>query len=305
MMAWLKRPMQVNDNHVCLLGTKGGPAIRPGSTNPTSNLLRLAGREIVVDCGLGVTRGLVDQGMQLKDISLIFITHLHSDHYLELGPLIHTAWTAGLNTPVTIYGPQGIERYWQQFVNSMSDDIELRIADEGRPDLFSLVIVKVLEEGEVLKDGAFQVKAIRNIHPPLVETFALSFAADDVRVVFSGDTAYMPALADFASGANLLIHEAMLEEALPALFARIGNSDDRLRQQWMRSHTFAHDAGRIATSAGVSALVLNHLIPSDDPDYQDSHWHAAIESTWTGKLHVGKDGMRIKLISYQAHGNSI
>ena len=80
-------------DHVCLLGTKGGPAIRTGSTNPTSNLLRLAGLEIVVDCGLGVTRGLVDQGMQLKNLSLIFISHLHSDHYLELGPLIPVSYT--------------------------------------------------------------------------------------------------------------------------------------------------------------------------------------------------------------------
>lgn len=289
--------MQANDNHVCLLGTKGGPAIRPGSTNPTSNLLRLAGRQIVVDCGLGVTRGLVDQGMQLKDLSLIFITHLHSDHYLELGPLIHTAWTAGLKTPVTLYGPEGLARYWQQFVESMLDDIELRIADEGRPDLSSLVIVKVLEEGDVLKDDKLDVKAMRNTHPPLVDTFALSFAADDVRVVFSGDTAYLPALADFAKGANLLIHEAMLEEALPALFARIGNSDDRLRQHWMRSHTFAHDVGKIATAAEVTALALNHLIPSDDPEYDNSHWQAALAQTWKGPLYVGKDGMRINLVS--------
>ena len=28
------------DNYVVLLGTKGGPAIRPGSSMPTSNLVR-------------------------------------------------------------------------------------------------------------------------------------------------------------------------------------------------------------------------------------------------------------------------
>nr|HMQ58172.1 MBL fold metallo-hydrolase [Rhizobiaceae bacterium] len=47
---------------VALLGTKGGPAIRPGATNPTSSLLSLDGRAIFIDCELGVTRGLVDQG---------------------------------------------------------------------------------------------------------------------------------------------------------------------------------------------------------------------------------------------------
>ena len=58
------------DNYVALLGTKGGPAIRPGSTMPTSALYVLNGQKIVVDCGLGVTKGLVDQGMPLQDLYL-------------------------------------------------------------------------------------------------------------------------------------------------------------------------------------------------------------------------------------------
>lgn len=281
-------------NHVCLLGTKGGPAIRPGSTNPTSNLLRLAGQQIVVDCGLGVTRALVDQGMQLRDLTTIYITHLHSDHYLELGPLIHTAWTAGLKTTIDIYGPSGLDRYWRQFIESMRDDIELRIADEGRPDLESLVSIHVLKEGAIAVDNGITVAALKNIHPPLVNTFALSFKTDDAHVVFSGDTAYLPTLADFARGADLLIHEAMLEAALPALFARIDNGDERLHEHWMRSHTLAQDAGKIATAADVGALALNHLIPSDDPDYDVNHWHDALASTWAGTLHIAKDGIKIE-----------
>ena len=120
-------------DHVVLLGTKGGPAIRTGSTNPTSSLLTLNGQPIVVDCGLGVTRGIVDQGVRLKDLHLIFVTHLHSDQYLELGPLVHTAWTAGLNSPVDIWGPPGLDEYWENFLASMKADIDLRIEDEGRP----------------------------------------------------------------------------------------------------------------------------------------------------------------------------
>jgi len=282
-------------DHVCLLGTKGGPAIRPGSTNPTSNLLRMAGQQIVVDCGLGVTRGLVDQGMQLRDLDSIFITHLHSDHYLELGPLIHTAWTAGLKSPVTVHGPSGLDRYWKMFIESMREDIDLRIADEGRPDLVSLVTFHTLDEGEVLDNGSVKVTAMRNTHPPLINSFALSFRSSDSHVVFSGDTAFLPALAGFAQGADLLIHEAMLEAALPALFKRIGNSDDRLYEHWMRSHTLAQDAGKIATAAGVGALALNHLIPSDDPDYDFGDWQTAMADTWMGKLFVGSDGLRIDI----------
>lgn len=284
-----------NDNFVALLGTKGGPAIRPGSTNPTSNLLVLNGQKIIIDCGLGVARGLVDQGMQLKDINLIFITHMHSDHYLDLGPLLHTAWTAGLATPVTIYAPRGVQDYWKHFLASMKFDIDLRIEDEGRPDLAELIRIKVIDEGKIMDEKGIVVSAIRNEHPPLVDTFALRFKSETSDVVFSGDTAYLPKLADFAKDADLLIHEAMLGDALEALFKRINNGDDRLMKHWLRSHTMAEDAGKIAKQANVKALALNHLIPSDDPDFGDEDWYKAIKPTWDGALYIGKDGLRIEL----------
>jgi len=282
-------------DYVTLLGTKGGPAIRPGSTMPTSNLLGLNDRKIVVDCGLGVSRALVNQGMQLKDLSLIFITHLHSDHYLELGPLLHTAWTAGLKTPVDIWGPAGLDDYWSGFLISMKADIDLRIDDEGRPDIRELVSIHVIDAGDVMTVDGISVNAMRTIHPPFIDCFALSFKTDAHHVVFSGDTAYLPELADFAKDADLLIHEAMLEEALEPLLARVGNGDDRLMKHWLCSHTLATDAGKIATAANVKALALNHLLPSDDPDFTAEHWHTAVKPTWKGEFHLGHDGLRIEL----------
>ncbi len=282
-------------DYVALLGTKGGPAIRPGSSMPTSNLLCLNGRQIVVDCGLGVTRGLVDQRMQLKDLSLIFISHLHSDHYLELGPLLHTAWTAGLKTPVDVYGPDGLAAYWDGFLASMKADIDIRVDDEGRPDLRDLVIFHSVDAGEVVIRDGIRVTAIRTEHPPLVDCFAYSFRTETRHVVFSGDTAPLAALEEFARGADLLIHEAMLETALPALMQRVGNGSDKLMAHWLRSHTFAHDAAQTATRAGVKRLALSHLIPSDDPDYGSEDWRKAVDGHWDGLLIVGQDGKRIDL----------
>ena len=282
-------------DHVVLLGTKGGPAIRPGSAMPTSHLLCLDGRRIVVDCGLGVTRALVDQGMALKDLSLIFVTHLHSDHYLELGPLVHTAWTAGLATPVTVFGPPGLDDYWRAFTASMRADIDLRIDDEGRPDLRDLVRVHAIAPGEVTRAGGITVTALRNDHPPLVDSFALSFRSARRHVVFSGDTAPLPALADFARGADLLVHEAMLGAALPALTARVGNGSDRLMAHLLRSHSPAEEAARTAARAGVARLALSHLIPADDPAYGPADWRAATAPHWSGPLYIGHDGLRIDL----------
>lgn len=96
-------------------------------------------------------------------------------------------------------------------------------------------------------------------------------------------------------GADLLVHEAMLEAALPALMARIGNGSDKLMAHWLRSHSFAHDAAETATRAGVKRLALSHLIPSDDPGYGRSDWQAAVRAAWSGPLTVGADGIKIDL----------
>lgn len=280
---------------VALLGTKGGPMIRPGSTMPTSSLLSLGGQRVVVDCGLGVARGITDQGMSLKDLSLIFITHLHSDHYLELGPLLHTAWCAGLRTPVQVWGPPGLDLYWQGFLASMAFDIATRIEDEGRPDLRALVTIHDTTLDAPMAFGALTVTAIRTIHPPLTGSFAYRFEAAGKTVVFSGDTARLPALESFAANADLLIHEAMLAPALPALMARIGNGDDRLMHHWLRAHTTAEDAAKTAAAAGVRALALHHLIPSDDPAFTETDWLDNTRPHFAGAIHIGRDGLKIPL----------
>ncbi|MEL7430103.1 MAG: MBL fold metallo-hydrolase [Pseudomonadota bacterium] len=285
--------MTISNDCVVLIGTKGGPAIRPGSPMPSSNLLRLGGRTCVIDCGLGVTSGLVATGFELKDLETIFISHLHSDHYLELGPLIHTAWTAGLKTPLMVYGPPGLDAYISAFLQSMKADIDLRIEDEGRTDLARLIGFTPIVEGPVIEDKNFRVEAARNHHPPLEDTFALKFETDAKRVIFSGDTAPIDAMIDFAQGADLLVHEAMLTNGVEALAKRVGNGDDRLVRHLMASHSPAEEVGRLASKAGVRHLAVNHLIPCDDPDFTDPDWETAIRSTWSGRLTIGKDGLHI------------
>ena len=55
-------------DRLILLGTKGGPAVRPGGPMPTASLLWLHGQPIIVDCGLGVTRAAVNAGLDLRQL---------------------------------------------------------------------------------------------------------------------------------------------------------------------------------------------------------------------------------------------
>ena len=290
-------------DRIVLLGTKGGPALRPGGPWPSASLLELGGRRIVVDCGLGVTRGLVDAGVSLKELDLIFVTHLHSDHVLELGPLLHTAWTAGLDHPVRVFGPPGLGHYWTRFLQSMEFDIEIRIGDEGRPDIGDLVSIEEFYEGDVLVEEALSVRALRVDHPPVTECYALRFESGGRSVVFSADTTYFPPLADFAKGSDVLVHEAMIEEGIDRLVAKTGNGE-RLKDHLLASHTLAPDAGRIAADAGVGHLVLNHLIPADDPQIGEAEWREALAGTWSGPLTVGRDGLVVALDEAAGSGNA-
>lgn len=290
-------------DRLVILGSKGGPAIRPGGPSPTSSLLDLGGRRIVVDCGLGVARGLVEAGVDLRTLDLIFVSHLHSDHVLELGPLIHTAWAAGLATPVRVFGPAGTCHVWESFCRSMTFDIEIRIVDEGRPDIRDLVEVTEFAEGEVVADDGVRVTALRVEHPPVVDAFALRFEAAGGSVVFSGDTAFFRPLADFSKGADLLVHEAMLAEGVDRLVARTGNGA-RLREHLFASHSLAGEAGRIASDAGVGRLVVHHLIPADDPEIGEADWVAAVRKTWSGPLTIGRDGLVVPIKEKQTRGEA-
>lgn len=280
---------------ITLLGTKGGPAIRPGSSMPTSILVEMAGKTLLVDAGLGCAAALTRAGITLTDLDAVLITHLHSDHYLELGPLLHTAWTAGLKRPLPIHAPTGLETYWQGFLASMAFDIETRIADEGRPDLATLAPIHVLDDTTHMHFGDLSVSTLRNHHPPIRDSFALKLSGAGKTVVLSGDTAPIPEMVEFARDADLLVHEAMLIPGVQKIVDRMGYTDDRLLKHILRSHTPAQEAAKLAQQAGVKALALNHLIPADDPQVTKADWLKATKPHYSGAIHVGHDGLRIKV----------
>lgn len=284
----------MSDASVALLGVKGGPAIKPGSNMPCSNLVQIAGKNIIVDAGLGVSRGICDQGVELTEIDMIIITHLHSDHYLELGPLFHTAWTAGLNKPIKVIGPKGLQDYWEGFLLSMKFDIDLRIEDEGRCDFSTLLAYEEISQGEIYNADDLSITAMKNLHPPIEESYAIRIDANNKAVTLSGDTTYMPELAEFAKNSDVLVHEALLLKGVDALCKSLGVSDDRLKNHLLRSHTAAGDVGKIAKVANVKSLALNHLVPGADPSITEQDWVDAVREHWQGELHIGKDGIKIE-----------
>lgn len=274
-----------------LLGTKGGPRVGGTRSNP-ANLLMVDGVPYVIDCGYGVAGQVVRAGVPLNQLRDIFITHMHSDHNLELGELIYSAWATGLKTPVTVYGPPTADAALRAFFDQyMKTDIEIRIGDEGKPDLRKLVKAQIMDhDGVVLRNDQLTVTAVRNIHPPFEYSYALRFDTRDRSIVLSGDTNYSEAVVKLAKGADLLVHEALYVPGVDAMVKRVPNASS-LREHLLASHTTTEDVGRVAAEAGVKKLALSHLVPGDDPSITDEMWLEGVRKHYKGDVVVGKDLM--------------
>jgi ribonuclease BN (tRNA processing enzyme) len=281
-------------DRLILLGTQGGPFIRSYKQTPSANLIVYKSTPIVVDTGFGVTFKLLDAGINLPSIKYIFITHHHSDHNLELGPLLYNAWINGLKEPIHVYAPPGLKDLLSFYWESIKFDIETRMNDEGRPDIRVLIETHEYSEGNITSNSDFEVTALKNIHPPVIESYALNFKLGNKKIVFSGDTAYCPALATFASNADYLVHEVMYVPAVEELVKRRPNAM-KLKESILSHHTSAEDAGKIANLARVKTLVLNHFVPSDDKSLTDQVWLNAVKTTFSGNIIVGKDLLQLAL----------
>jgi ribonuclease BN (tRNA processing enzyme) len=281
-------------DRLVLLGTQGGPLIRSYKQSPSSNLIVYKNIPFIIDAGYGTTFKLKEAGINLSTLKYIFITHLHSDHYLDLGPLLYNAWISGLSEEIHVYAPTGIKSVIKDYWKSNKYDIKTRIKDEGRTDIRELITIHEIKEGVLKANSDFEISALKNIHPPIINSYAFKFKLAEKIIVFSGDTAYCPALATFATGANYLIHEVMYPSAVDAMAKRRPNAE-KLIASIKSHHTSAEDVGRIAKAANVKTLVLNHFVPPDDKSLTDQIWLEAVKSTYQGNIIIGKDLLQLTI----------
>ncbi len=284
---------QSKPTRIILLGTKGGPRVgEAGRSNP-STLILINDIPYLVDCGYGASKQLITAGVALNRLRYIFVTHHHSDHNLEFGPLIYNAWITGLPARIDAYGPTGMSSMADNFFNYLKFDIDTRIVDEGRTDPRKLITThEIAKPGVVLVNDEVKVSACLVRHPPIKQAYAYRFDAKDRSVVISGDTAYAPELAEFAKDADVLVHEVMYLPGIEALLRRLPNAK-RLREHLMAAHTLPEDVGKIAAQANVKTLVLSHFVPGDDPSITDEQWAEGVRKNFKGRVIVGKDLLEI------------
>src|ERR1700760_4825095 len=125
-------------------GTGGSiPTARRGLP---SILVRRGGDRILVDCGEGTQRQLVSS-VGLADLTEIFLTHFHADHWLGLPGMLKTFDLRGRERPLAIYGPPGLQTLL---------GLVLRMA--GRVG-FELQVVELVT-GDVLERDGYRIAPV-------------------------------------------------------------------------------------------------------------------------------------------------
>ena len=113
-----------------LLGT-GCPSVDYLRFGP-ANLITSKKTKILVDCGSGVTQRLNQLKVSLSDIDALLLTHLHSDHVVDLYQLIISSWHSYRTKPWKIYGPKGTKKFVSKIMDAWKNERIQRIKYEQR-----------------------------------------------------------------------------------------------------------------------------------------------------------------------------
>lgn len=209
----------------------------PGPDSPAScYLLEAEGFRLLLDFGSG-SLGALQRHIGLYDVDAICLSHLHADHCLDLCGY-HVARTYGPAAPyprIPVYAPADAPRRMAA-AYGMPEEPGMETAFDFVP----------LAPG-IFEAGPFTVAAGLVNHP--VEAYGFRVMHGGTSVAYSGDTGESAELVKLAEGADLLLCEASFLDK-PDLPTDL--------------HLSGRQAAEHAAKAGVSRLVLTHLVPWND-----------------------------------------
>ena len=217
----------------------------------------------VVDFGAGLVRqaaaltpkygGNLDN-LDVKDLSIAFLTHLHSDHTIGYPDLILTPWVMGRERPLEVYGPDGVAEMTTNILKAYRDDIKYRvyglepINNEGWR-----VNAHEISEGLVYKDKHVTVDAFLVKHGTWPNAFGYRFRTPDKVIVISGDTAPCENIVGYSQGADILIHETYSTKAFD-------KKDEFWKSYHSSHHTSTYELAEIARKTKPGLLALYHIL---------------------------------------------
>ena len=244
--------------------------------------LKREGELFLFDCGEGAQRQMITAKIGFNRKTRIFITHMHGDHILGLPGLLQTMSLLGRDKPLQIYGPQGIAEFIDVIKRTVRFSLKFPVevyeiedglvcqereyeihsawAEHSVPSLAYALIEKP-------RPGRFNPERAISLGVPRGPLWSRLQRGEDVKlpdgrivkprdvlgpprmgrkIVYVGDTKPSRVIADFAFGANVLIHEATF-------------ADDLAERAEEDLHSTPSGAALVAKKAEVKLLILTHI----------------------------------------------
>lgn len=243
-----------------LLGT--GTCVPSLIRSSSAYLLRACGRNILIDCGAGTIRRLLEAGVSYQDIDIILLTHRHPDHTADIAALLFACRYHGAprSRELVVVGARGTRDFLGRLDDAFCGHLRSPHYD-----------VTVREAGK----EQWSWEGLRLIAAPVRHsTYSLAYRVehDDRAIAFSGDSGDCPELVALARGADVFICECALPDTMQA-----------------PGHLTPTLAGRIAAEAAVNTLVLSHFYP----EVEQEPIEPLVRKSYAGNVILGRDLMRI------------
>jgi len=247
---------------VVLLGTGLGPPVNLQQYG-ASTLVEAGAQRFLFDCGRGATLRLAQAGVPIGSITRVFLTHLHSDHVLQLPDLLLTGWAGGQRAaPLAVWGPAGTRAMMDHLQQAFAFDIHTRRdVDEHLPAAgITVVSHDVTTDGVVFTGNGVTVTAFLVDHGPVRPAFGYRIEYRGRSVVLSGDTRVSENLVRHAQGADVLVHEVIDPKALRD---RPDHPSAAIVDAIIAHHTTPQQAGEVFRRVAPRLAVYSHAPNSE------------------------------------------
>jgi ribonuclease Z len=270
---------------VTLLGTASGPRVHPGKAG-ISTLVEAGGERLLFDAGRGFMQHLVQAGFPMNAVTKLFLTHLHSDHVVDVPDLMLTPWSAApeRKVPLEVWGPGGTRDMMRHLEEAFGFDIHMRRdVDESFSSEGIRVLAHDIREGKVYERNGVTVTAFLVTHGLVRPSYGFRVDYAGRSVALSGDTSPSDNLVAFCKGVDVLIHEAIDLDLLQTLVP-----NPERRDAIVARHTTPEQAAGIFSRVSPRLAVFSHS-PGTAAIVEQSR------RSYRGRVEMGEDLMVIDI----------
>ncbi|MGA7670290.1 MAG: MBL fold metallo-hydrolase [Nitrolancea sp.] len=249
----------------------GGSAACPNPGDASSSyLIEHDGVRMVLDCGPGSVP-VLRRFTALRDVGAVLISHLHSDHTIDLVPfrygLRYIPGGRGPRVPLWV-PPDGIN-----FLKRL-EDVFASGPERGEPFFENEFGVNEYDPESAVDVGPFHITFTPTQH--FIPCWAMRIECDGRSIVYLADTNYQESLAQFASKADLLVCEATMPTQPPDAPKSAG-------------HLTGVESGRLAELSHTKHLLLTHIWQENGIAQTAAH----ARESFDGAITVAQSGVQI------------